>query len=81
MRRIAQRGDREEMTPIAPLDAGLVDQSDIGLVDQAGGAQGVARPLPTELGVRETPKLLVDQGKELIHGLGRRRRASAGADR
>ena len=58
------------MTPIAPFDARLVDQSDIGLVDQAGGAQGVSRPLAPELGVRQMPELLVDQGKQPIHGLG-----------
>jgi hypothetical protein len=30
----------------------------------------VARPLTPELGVRETPELHVDEGNELIHGLG-----------
>ena len=58
------------MTPVAPFDAGLVHQSHVGLVDQAGGAEGVARPLTPELGVGEPPQLLVDQGEEPIHGLG-----------
>src|SRR5829696_6721768 len=30
----------------------------------------MSRPLAPELGLRQTPELLVDQGKEPIHGLG-----------
>ena len=54
------------MPPIPPLDPGLVHQLEVGLVDQAGRAQSVTRPLALKLPVRDPAQLAVDQRKEPV---------------
>jgi hypothetical protein len=60
-------GDAVEVGAIVVLEPGLIHQSEIGLVDQPGGAEGVAGLLAAERAAGDAPQLLVDQRIEPVH--------------
>ena len=59
------RGDAEELRPVVPGGA-LIDQPQVGLVDEGGRLQGVALALAPQMGRGPAAKLLVDQRHEPI---------------
>ena len=81
MLRMAWAADRQEMSARLPLDAIDLDELEIGLVDECGGAEGVAAALVAELAARDAPELVVDQGDELVQGLPVAVRAATGGAR
>ncbi len=54
------RGDREEVPAVLPLDSGLVDQPEVGLVDERGRLQRLVRPFAAELAPGDRAQLAVD---------------------
>jgi len=63
-------GGKEMAATVPVLDHVGIDQSDIGLVDQGGGLERVARFLPRQLLTGELAEFLIDQGQELLSRLG-----------
>ena len=63
------RGDAEEMGAVLPPDVVLADQLQIGLVNQGGALQGVARPLLPQVAAGQAAQFVVDQGGEFLQGL------------
>lgn len=63
------RGHREEVIPIVPSNPIDIDQSHIGLMDQAGGVQGVANSLTTQSSVGQLLQLLVEDMHDAVEGL------------
>jgi hypothetical protein len=55
------------VAPVIPLDTGLVDEAEIDLVDQSGGAQRMAGALPAQKSVGDPPQLAVDQGEKPVY--------------
>ena len=64
----AGRGDGEEVGAVLPADAGLVDEPEVGLVDEGGGLEGVAAAFLAHVGVGELSELVVDEGEEVAGG-------------
>ena len=58
-------GHRKEMGAILPAHALVVDQAQVGFVDQRGGLQAVAGPLALHVVVRQTVELVVDDRGQL----------------
>ena len=58
------------MSPILPLDPGLINQLQVGLVNQPGGAERVARPLALQLPVGDAPQFPIDEREESVHRIG-----------
>jgi hypothetical protein len=58
------------MSPVLPVNPGLIHQLEIGLVYQSGGIERVVRSFVLELPVRQSAELSIHQGKEAIHRLG-----------
>jgi hypothetical protein len=54
------RGDREELGAVLPLDPPLIDELQVGLVDEGGGRQGVIGPLPLQVAAGQPSQLRVD---------------------
>ena len=61
-------GDGQEVRAVLPIDPILVDQPQVGFVNERGRLQGVVAPLPTQIACRARPQVSVNQ-------LGRGRRA------
>ena len=59
-------GDREEMRAVLPTDPILVDQPQIGFVNERGRLQGVVAPLPTQIACRACPQISVHQIEEIV---------------
>jgi hypothetical protein len=53
----------EELPPVLPLDAGLVNQAEVGLVNQRRGAERVIRPFAPNRPPGQPAKFLIKQGK------------------
>ena len=62
------RCDAKEMRSILPIRAALVDETDVGLVHERGGLQGVVRPLVAKLACGDAAKLRIDEREQLIEG-------------
>jgi hypothetical protein len=60
-------GDRVKVASISPLDSGLIYETEICLVHQTSGAQGVPGPLMTKGRLRDPVKVVIYDGEELIH--------------
>jgi hypothetical protein len=59
----------EEVAPAVPLRrVRWSDQPQVGLVDQGGGLEGLARLLPGDPRRCELPKLVVDERQQLGRG-------------
>ena len=56
--------DGEEMGPVLEARLALVDEPQVGLVDQRRGAERVAGRFPPELAVRQAAQLLIDDGED-----------------
>ena len=54
------------MSPVPILHPGLVHQTQVGLVNQARGAQRVIAPLRCELPVGHPPELVVHHGEQPV---------------
>lgn len=67
--------DGEEVRPVLPLAAGLVDQPDERLVDERGGLQGVRRVLAAHALAGDAPQVVVKRREQALRGL---RGAAAG---
>ena len=63
-------GHPEELGPVLPARLALVDQPQVGLVDEGGGLQGVAGVLAPEVALGLAVQLVVDDGHELVQGGG-----------
>src|SRR6266545_269591 len=62
---------REEVPAAVPVLGLLhVNQTQVGLVDEGSGLQGLAGRLLGEFRRRQSPQFLVDQGEELLGGVG-----------
>src|SRR5262249_16125098 len=60
----------EEVAAAVPLRrVGRADQAEVGLVDQGGGLEGLAGLLLRQLGPRQLPQFVVDEGQQLVGGL------------
>jgi hypothetical protein len=57
------------MGPVPPGRGIGGDQSEIGFMDQAGGAKGVYRSLVAKAGPRQRPEFVVDHGQETVQDL------------
>jgi hypothetical protein len=64
------RGDAEEVGPVAVLESSLIRQPEVGLVDQARGAEGVTGALAPKGAMGDPARLLVDQRNQPGHDVG-----------
>jgi hypothetical protein len=62
-------GQAEEVGPVLDPGAPLVDQAQVGLVDEGRRGDQAARPLPPELAVRQAVERLVDERHQLVERL------------
>ena len=58
------RRDRKEVGPPAPVRARLVDEAQVGLVDQLGRLQPAVRP--AQVVARAHPQVVVDERQQLV---------------
>jgi len=56
-----------EVSAVAVLEPRLIHQPEVGLVDQAGGAESMAGALAAERAMGDAAQLLVDQRIEPVH--------------
>lgn len=63
-------GDGEEVGTAGEACLGLVDELEVGLVDEGGGLEGVAGAFASEEGAREGAELVVDEWEEGIDSAG-----------
>jgi hypothetical protein len=59
-------GDPEEMRAILPPHMSLIDQLQVGVVNECRGLERVARPLPAKVMVSETAKFTIHCVKQLV---------------
>ena len=59
-------GDREEVRAVLVPGPVLIDEAQIGLVDERGRLQRVFRPLFGQVFLCDAPEIRVDQGKEPV---------------
>src|SRR5487761_465474 len=52
------------MAAVAHLRRTLVHQPQVCLIDEGGGLQGVIRPFPAQMALRDAPQFLVHEGQE-----------------
>jgi hypothetical protein len=62
-------GHGEEVRAIPPLRPGLIDELEVGLVDQGGRVEGGAGRAAGQTGVRHRVQAIVDQRDELVEGV------------
>src|SRR5262245_45475306 len=60
------RGDAKEMSPAAPIDLTLVDQTQVHLVNKRRRFQGVVDPFAAKLAGSNVTKLRIDERQQLI---------------
>jgi len=63
-------GDAEEMGAVFPIDAGLIDQLEVGLVDEGGGLECVIGALAAHVGTGDAAEFVVDERQKLIGSAG-----------
>jgi len=63
------RGDREKVRAVAPVDAPLIDELHIRLVDERGGLKHVIAPLAREMPRRDDAQLVVDERHQPVERL------------
>jgi hypothetical protein len=66
----APRGDAEEVASVLPLDLRLVDQAQVGLVDERGHLQRLIAALAPHVGSGNLAKLAVDGGEQAVARIG-----------
>jgi hypothetical protein len=68
---VAHGRGREEVAPAVPVVAPVpADEPDVGLVDQGGGLEGLARLLVAQPGGGQLPQLVVDEREQAGGGMG-----------
>src|SRR5262249_31727359 len=60
--------DRKEVSAVLPFDVLLLDQAEIGFVDERGGLQRVTGTLPLEVALSQPAQFVIDQRDELVKG-------------
>ena len=60
------RSHAKEMGPVAPVDMPLIDQSEVGFVDEGGWLQRMAGYLAPQLRACDTSQMVVDNRDELV---------------
>jgi hypothetical protein len=60
------RGDREKVRTIGPVDVPLIDQANVGFVDEGGGLECVTSSLPAHVAAREAMQFFIDQRVQLV---------------
>src|SRR5262249_19016506 len=63
------RGNGKKMGAVLPVDAPLIDQLQIGFVDEDGRLNGAVAPLARGAARRDDAQLVVDERNETIEGL------------
>ena len=58
--------EADKLCAIVPVDAALIDQAQVGLVDQRGRLEGVSRTLPTQVCRRDPAQLVVDDRRQVL---------------
>ena len=53
---------------VLPAPLHVTEQFQIGFVDQRGGVDGLAGPPIAQLPMRDSPQLVIDEGKEVVGG-------------
>lgn len=61
-------GHSEEMAAALERGSALVNQSDVGFVDQGGGLQGMIAALAAHVGGRQSAKFGIDDGGQGVQG-------------
>ena len=59
-------GDGQEVRAVLPIDSILVDQPQVGFVNERGRLQGVVAPFPTQIACRARPQISVNQMEEIV---------------
>src|SRR5262249_32740181 len=62
------RRDPEEVSPVLPVDAPLIDETEVGLVHEGGRLERVIGSLGPEVGGGEPPQLPVNEWQEPVEG-------------
>ena len=60
------RRDREEVRTIRPVHILLINQTDVGFIDQGSGLKCVVFPLPAHVTARQAVEFVVDQRVQLV---------------
>jgi hypothetical protein len=68
MRRINSAAMAKKWDTVLPADVCLINQSQVGLVNQRGRLQGVARTLATHVVVGQPVQFVMDQWDEFVIG-------------
>lgn len=63
------RSHAEKVRAVLPGWIGLIDQAEVGLVDESCGLQSIGVPFPAEITGSELAELAVDQGGQVIESL------------
>ena len=59
-------GHREEVRAVLPTRPILIDEPEVGFVNERGRLEGVVAPLPAQIGCRAPPQVLVNQLEEIV---------------
>ena len=62
------RGDGDKVSAILGVDGPMVNETEIGFMDEGGAAERVIGAFPAEEAVSEVVKFVVDQGNESLKG-------------
>jgi hypothetical protein len=57
------------MCAVLPVDTSLIDQLQVGLVDQCGGLEGVVGSFPPQLARCDAAQLVVNERQQSIEGV------------
>ena len=63
------RSHAKEVGPVAPVDLPLIDQSEVGFVNERGWLQRMAGFLAPQLRACDTAQVVVDNRDELVKGI------------
>jgi hypothetical protein len=63
------RCQADELRAILPVDALLVDQPQVGFVDERGRLEGMVRALPSQVAGGDPAKLVVDERQHPLAGV------------
>src|SRR5436305_9417392 len=62
------RRDPKEVRTISPMNVFLIDETEVSLIYQRSGLEGMPLPLALQIAVCQATKLVVDQRIQLIQG-------------
>ena len=61
-------GDTKEVSPVPPIDLPLIDESQVGFVDERRRLQRVPGPLATQLAPGDAAQLGIYERQQLVEG-------------